>query len=111
MRWKGDILVLKLSTLGAIPYTLLKQEVSVIQTVLNFYAQYSSPLQVFLSENIIIAVHELAHALQNPPQKALFSNIGDYEMVVIDQLSDISFKVAENLHQSLDPPHKQNVTK
>ena len=29
------------------------------------------------SENVIIAVHELAHALKNPAPQAPFSNIGD----------------------------------
>ena len=32
-------------------------------------------------------------------------------MVVIEQLSDIFSKVADNLHQKVDPPQQQPVTK
>ena len=54
---------------------------------------------------------ELAHALQDPATKSPFYNIGDSQMVAIDQLSDNFSKVADNLHQPLDPPQKQPITK
>ena len=41
------------------------------------------------SKNVIIAAHELAHALHNPVPQAPFSNIGDSQMLEIDQFSDI----------------------
>ena len=63
------------------------------------------------SENVIIAAHELAHAMKNPSPQAPFSNIGDSQMVAIEKFSDIFSKVADNLHQRLDPPQQRPVTK
>ena len=48
MECKDEILVLPWSTIGAIMYTLIEQEGSVIQTVLNVSTQYYYPLQFFL---------------------------------------------------------------
>ena len=59
----------------------------------------------------MIAAHKLAHALQNPAPQAPFYNIGDSQMVTIEQLSGIFPKVAANMSQPLDPPQKQPVTK
>ena len=56
------------------------------------------------SENVIIAAHELAHALKNPAPQAPLSNIDDSQMVAIEQFSDIFSNVADNFHQMLDPP-------
>ena len=64
-----------------------------------------------MSENVIIAAQKLAHALQNPSPQAPFSNIGNSQMVVIQKLSGIFSKVAFNLHQKLDHPQQQPVTK
>ena len=78
--------------------------------MLNFLHNTPFPYN-FSSENIIIAAHELAHALHNPSPKASFYIIGDSQMVAIDQLSDIFPKVAANLHQPFEPPQKQPITK
>ena len=63
------------------------------------------------SENVIISAHELAYVLNNPAHKAPFFNIGNSQMVAIDQLSDIFSKVADNLQQILDTPKQQPVKK
>ena len=55
--------------------------------------------------------HELAHALKNPAPQAPFSNIGDSQMVAIEQLSNIFSKVADILRQRSDPPQQQPVKK
>ena len=73
---------------------------------------HNNPLPYnYSSENVIIAAHELAHALKKPAPQAPFSNIGDSQMVAIAQLSDIFSKVEDNLHQILDPPQQRPVTK
>ena len=63
------------------------------------------------SDNVIITAHKLDHALHNPTPQAPFSNIGNYQMVEIAQLSGIFSKVAANLHQTLEPPQQHPVTK
>ena len=63
------------------------------------------------SENVIVAAHKLDHALQNPAPQAPFSNIGESQMVVIEQVSVILPKVTYHLHQPVDPQQKQSVTK
>ena len=63
----------------------------------------------YSSENVIIAAHELAHALKNPSPQAPFFNIGDSQMVAIDQLSQIFYKVVENVKKIADPPQQQTV--
>ena len=65
----------------------------------------------YSSENVIIAAHKLAHALKNPAPQAPISNIGDSQMVAIEQLSDIFSTVADNLRQIVYPPQQQPVTK
>ena len=86
----------------------LKQEESVTQIALI------SPHTILHSPTIIpqeMSAHELAHALKNPAPQAPFSNICDSQMVAIEQISDIFSKVADNLHQILDPPQQRLVTK
>ena len=63
------------------------------------------------SENVIIALHKLAHALKNPAPQAIFSNIRYSQMVAIEKLSDIFSKVADNLYQKSDPPQQQPLKK
>ena len=63
------------------------------------------------SENVIIVAHKLAHALKYPALQAPFYNIGNSQMVVIEQLSDIFSKVADNLQKISDPPQQQPVGK
>ena len=53
----------------------------------------------------------MEHALQNPAPQAPFANIGDFQILAIEQLSGIFSKVAANLNQLLDPPQKHPVTK
>ena len=73
---------------------------------------HNNPLPyISSSENVIIAGHILAHTLKNPSPQAPFSIIGDSQMVAIKQLSDIFSKVADKLHQRVDPPKQQTVTK
>ena len=68
---------------------------------------HNTPLPYNYSlENIIIEAHELDHPLQNTAPKALFSNIGNSQMVASDQLSETLSNVAANLHRQLDPPQK-----
>ena len=74
------------------------------------FSPYNTPLPYNYSlENVIIVAHELAHALKNPAPQAQFSNIRDSQMVTIEKLSDLLFKVADNLQQRADPPHHQPV--
>ena len=74
--------------------------------------QHNNPLPYnSSSENVIIAAHKLSHALKNPSPQAPFSNIGDSQMVAVEQLSDIFSKVADNLYQRTDPTQQQPVTK
>ena len=56
------------------------------------------------SENFIIAAHKLAHTLYNLAIQAPFSNISDSQMFASDKLSDMFSKVADNFHQSVEPP-------
>ena len=56
------------------------------------------------SENVIIAAHKLVHDLNNPAPQAPFSNIGNSQMVAIEKLTDIFYKVGKKLHQRVDPP-------
>ena len=73
---------------------------------------HNTPLPYnYSSESVIIAAHELAHALQNPAPQSPLSNIGDSQMVAIEQISGIFSKVSANLNQPLEPPQKQPVTK
>ena len=60
------------------------------------------------SENAIIAAHELAYALKNPALQAPFSNIGNYQLVAIEQLSKIFTKAADNMKSTADPPQQQS---
>ena len=55
------------------------------------------------SENVIIAEHELAHALKNLASQAPFSNIGNSQMVAIEQLSQIFSKVTDKFQKRADP--------
>ena len=76
------------------------------------FSPQNTPLPYnYSSENVIIAAHKLDHALQNPAPQAPFSNIGDSQMEVIEKLSDIFSKVADNLQQRLDPPQQRPVIK
>ena len=76
------------------------------------FLPHNTPLPYnYFSENVIIAAHELAHALRNPAPQAPFSNIGNSQMAAIEKLSDIFSKVADNLHQRADPPQQRPVTK
>ena len=52
----------------------------------------------------------MAHALQKPEPQAPLFNIGESQMAAIEQLSDIFSKVADNLHQRVDPPQQRKVT-
>ena len=63
------------------------------------------------SENVIIAAHELAHALNNPEPQAPFSNIGDSQIVAIEKLSQIFSKAVDNVKKKSDPPQQQTVKK
>ena len=73
---------------------------------------HNTPLPYnYSSENVIIVAHKLDHSLKNPAPQAPFSNIGDSQMVTIEQLSDIFSKVADNLHQRADPLQQRSVTK
>ena len=56
-------------------------------------------------------MHELAHALKNPEPQAPFYNIGYSQMMLIEKLYYIFSKVADNLHQRVDPMKQQPVTK
>ena len=48
---------------------------------------HNTPLPYnYFSENVIIASQKLAHALQNPAPQAPLYNIGDSQMVAIEQL-------------------------
>ena len=53
----------------------------------------------------------MTHALKNPVPQAPFYNIGNSQIIAIEQLSDIFSKVADNLHQRVDPPQQRQVTK
>ena len=59
------------------------------------------------SENVIIAARELDYALKNPAPQAPFSNIGNSQMVAIEQLSKIFSKAADNVKSTADPPQNQ----
>ena len=50
---------------------------------------------------------ELAYALQNPAPQAPFSNIGEYQLVVIEQLSKIFTNAADDGKSTADPPQQQ----
>ena len=63
------------------------------------------------SENVIIAAHELAHSLKNPLTQAQSSNIGDPQIVTIDQLSQIFSKAGDDYQKRADPPRQQTVKK
>ena len=69
------------------------------------------PPYSYSSDFVIIAAHRLAHALKNPAPQAPFSNINDFQMIAIEQLSDIFSKVAYNLHQRAETPQHHPVTK
>ena len=62
-------------------------------------------------KNVILAAHELAHALKNPAPQAPFYNISDSQLAAIEQLSDIFSKVVDILHQIVNPPQQRPVTK
>ena len=64
-----------------------------------------------VSRSLIVAAHELAHALKNPAPQAQFPNIGDSQMVAVEQLSQIFSKVADNMNKRADPPQQQTVKK
>ena len=59
------------------------------------------------AENAIIVARELAYALKNPAPKAPFSNIRDSRWVVIEKLSKIFTKAADNGKSTVDPPQQQ----
>ena len=59
------------------------------------------------AENAIIAAQELAYALQNPVHQALFSNIGEYQLMEIETLSKIFTKKADDGKSTKDLPYKQ----
>ena len=48
-----------------------------------------------LTENAIIVSQELVHALQNPAQQALLSNIGDIKMAAVAELSKIFTSITQ----------------
>ena len=80
-----------------------KQEENETQIALNF--PHNTPLPYKHSyENVIIAARELAHALKKPAPQAPFSNIGDSQIVTIEQLSHIFSKTADNVKKRADPP-------
>ena len=55
----------------------------------------------------MIAVQELAYALQNPAPQAPFSNIGESQLVAIEQLSKIFTKASDDRKSMEDPPQQQ----
>ena len=55
----------------------------------------------------IIAAQELAYALQNPAPQAPFSNIGESQLVVIETLSNIFTKAADDGKSTNDPTYNQ----
>ena len=59
------------------------------------------------SENSIIAARELAYVLKNAAPQASFSNIGDYQILEIEQLSKILPKAADNVKSTTDLPQQQ----
>ena len=54
-----------------------------------------------------MAARELAYALKTPAPQAPFSNIGDSQIVAIEQLSKIFTKAANNVKSTSDPPQQQ----
>ena len=59
------------------------------------------------SENTIIAAQELAYALKNPAPQEPFSNIGNSQLIAIEQHSKIFIKAADNGKRTADPPKQQ----
>ena len=59
------------------------------------------------AENAIIAAHELAYALKNPAPQATFENIGESQLVAIEQLFKIFTKAADNVKSTAYPPQEQ----
>ena len=60
------------------------------------------------AENSIIAALELAFALKNPAPQSPFSNIGESQLVAIEQLSKIFIKAADDRKITADPPQLQS---
>ena len=85
-----------------------KQDENETQIVLSFFS-HNTPLPYKSSaENDIIAARGFAYALDNPSPQAPFSNIGDSQLVAIEQFSKIFTKAAENVKISVDPPQHQS---
>ena len=73
------------------------------------FFSHNTPLPYKSSaENDIIAARGFAYALDNPSPQAPFSNIGDSQLVAIEQFSKIFTKAAENVKISADPPQHQS---
>ena len=78
--------------------------------ILRWIFPHNTPLPYnYSSENVIIVAHELSHALKKPAPQAPFSNIGDSQMFAIEQLSQIFYKVADNVKKRAHPPQQQTV--
>ena len=56
-------------------------------------------------------MHELSHALKNPAPQAPFSNIGNFQMIALEKLSDIFSNVTDYMKKIADPPQQQTVKK
>ena len=85
-----------------------KQEENDTQIALNF--PHNNPLPYSSSsENVIIAAHELVHALKDPAPQVLLSTISDSQTVAIEQRSQIFSKAADNVKKRADPPQKQTL--
>ena len=69
---------------------------------------HNTPLPYkYSSENSIIAAQELAYALQKPAPQAPFSNIVESQLVVIETLSNIFTKAADDGKSTNDPTYNQ----
>ena len=66
---------------------------------------HNTPLHYKSSaENAIIAARELAYALQNPAPQAPFSNMGEYQLAAIEQMSKIFTNAADYGKSMAEPP-------
>ena len=72
------------------------------------FSPHNTPLPYsYSSENAIIAACELAYVLKNPAPQAPNYNIGESQIVAIQQISKIFSKAVDNVKSTVDPPQQQ----